>query len=178
MNPVVLQALEIRTSLATLYRKAGRRGRTGGCRPRSGTILIVVLVCLVAATTILFGAIEVSFRHRRQLRAELQLEQTYWLLDAGIGTAIEKFKQAPDFDKYAFETGVSLKDFTGSVDIKVVERNEESVSLQVTAKLKGPHKLSPITQRSRVIVLDRLQSNQNGTSKNKSDEERNDAKKN
>ncbi len=85
----------------------GNPGRrlNGADRQRVGTILIVVLVCLVVVTSILFGAITVSIRHRQQLRNELQLEQTYWLLDAGIGLAIDKFKQSPNFEKYVFATG-------------------------------------------------------------------------
>ena len=176
MNPVPLEnrVSQIRSTSTGLFRKAGSCRRIGGCRARNGTILIVVLVCLVVATTILFGAIEVSIRHRQQTRTEIQLEQTYWLLDAGIGAAIEKFDQAPGFSEHSFATNESLKNYTGSVDIKVTERNDSNVSLLVTAKLHGQHEHSPVTQRSRVIVLNRLQSDQNGTNENKTDEAKND----
>lgn len=122
-------------------------------KPNRGTILIVVLVCLAVASTILLGVVGVSVRHRQQVRAEVQLEQTYWLLDAGIGKAIAKFEQDADFEDFAFTTDGSLKNYSGSVEINAVEQNDKQVVLRVTAKLQGLHELSPITQRSRVIVL-------------------------
>ncbi len=93
--PVKDQKKQIRAYNAMLFCQArGRRPNARASRQRNGTIVIAVLVCLAIATTILFGAIEVSLRQRRQVRSETQMEQTYWLLDAGIGAAIAKFDRA------------------------------------------------------------------------------------
>ena len=102
------------------------------------------------------------------------MEQTYWLLDAGIGAAIAKFDQAPDFSEHSIATDGSLKNYSGSVDIKVIQRNDKSVTMRITAKLQGRHEYSPHTQRSQVIVLDNHQSGQHKSTTNKSDEVTND----
>ncbi len=176
MIPLRLEnrACEIASTADRMFRRAGRRGRI--CRTRraaqrrTGTILVFVLVCLLVVTTILMGAVEVSIRNRRQIRTEIQLEQTYWLLDAGIGAAITKFNQSPDFAEYAFATEGTLKNYRGSVNIEVIERTDQSVRLRVTAQLLGRQEFSPVTQRSRVIVLDNRQTNQTKTITNRTDE--------
>ena len=121
---------------------------------RSGTILIVVLVCLAVVSTILFGAVKASLRNRGQIRTEVQMEQTYWLLDAGIDVAIAKFGQDSEFSEHEFTTDSTLKNFKGRVDIKVIERNDQTVRIRVTAKLQGSQEHSQVTRRSRVFTLE------------------------
>ena len=169
MNPLPLKnrAREIGSTAESIFRQDGRRARICCLRrysqQRKGTILALVLVCLVVVTTILLGAVEVSIRNRQQIRTEVQLEQTYWLLDAGIGAAITKFHQSPDFGEYSFATEETLKNYKGSVDIQIIERDDKRVNMRVTAKLQGRHELSPLTKRSRVIVLNHLEDNQTNT---------------
>ena len=129
-------------------------------RRRNGTTLIVVLVCLVAVTSILLGLVGTSIRHRGQVRTEVQLEQTYWLLDAGIGAAIAEFKRNPDFEELAVSMDEPFENYKGSVTINVLTRNETQLHVRVTAKLQGQSKHGPITQRSRIILLERSQNNQ------------------
>ena len=132
-------------------------------RKRNGTVLFIVIVCLVAASTILLGAVGLSIRHRGQLRTELQLEQTYWLLDAGIGKAIEQSKQHPDFEDLEISTAETLDGYAGSISIVVVEREQETTRIRVTAKLERADSTGITTQRSRLILLKNIETNKDVT---------------
>ena len=76
-----------RSRVADLNQLWGRRQRD-----RRGVIIVVVLVCLVVATMIILGSVNISTRYRRQLRDDLRVEQATWLLDAGVRVAIAKVK--------------------------------------------------------------------------------------
>ena len=132
--------------------------RSRNLKKRRGTILIAVLVCLGIATTIVLGAVQSSMRQHRQVRRELQVEQTRWLLDAGIERAVtgvlaqkesypgETLTIAPALKKYAEATiEISLLQF---------DARSEKASLRVTARLSGTGSLAPTTQRSREFVID------------------------
>ena len=125
---------------------------------RRGAILIAVLVCLAIATTIVLGAVQSSIRQHRQVRQELQLEQTRWLLDAGVGRAMAGFQAQPD--SYAGESLTitpALKKFTrATIDISVIKQDPqpERVRLRVTARLGGAAATAPVMQRSQEVVLD------------------------
>lgn len=69
-------------------RTKGRTGKQRRPRQNRGFVLIAVLVCLSVIAAIMFSAMMTSLRHRRQLDRELQMEQTRWLTDAGIGRAL------------------------------------------------------------------------------------------
>ncbi len=64
------------------------------------------------------------------------------------------------------------------MDIEVLERNDESASVLVTAKLKGVREFGPVTQRSRVIVLDHFPAAQNDPPVKTKDEETGNERKN
>lgn len=131
-------------------------------KKRRGTILIAVLVCLGVATTIVLGAVQTSIRQHRQVRQELQLEQTRWLLDAGIDKAVAGFLAQPDsyegeiltitpaFEKYPQAT----------IEISLMEndRQTDRVRLRVTARLAGVAAAASIMQRSQDVVLDTTKS--------------------
>ncbi len=124
---------------------------------RRGAILVAVLVCLGIATTIVLGAVQSSIRQHRQVRQELQLEQTRWLLDAGIERAIAGFQAQPE--SYAGESLTitpGLKKFDrATIEISVMENDAitERARLRVTARLAGAAATAPVMQRSQEIVL-------------------------
>ena len=76
-------------------------------RNRRGTVLILVLACCAVAVSLIMISLQVSLQQRRQLRSELQLEQTRWILDAAIRKSIadppeeaEKFELKPKLEKF------------------------------------------------------------------------------
>lgn len=125
---------------------------------RRGTILVAVLVCLGAATTIVLSTVHVSIRQHRQVRQELQLEQTRWLLDAGVDKAVTNFLAQPD--NYKGETLTITpppkKYQRAAIKISLIEydRQAERVRLRVAARIEGIGTVAAVTQRSRDILLD------------------------
>ena len=118
---------------------------------KRGTVLLVVLVCMVVATSIVLGAVQSSLRHRRQLHQEIQLEQTRWLLDAGISRAISQLDRDPEYD------GETIKDISiaGKYNCVVEVQQLESAGQQkfrVVAKTMVGKNL-PSMQRSKTIVI-------------------------
>jgi type II secretory pathway pseudopilin PulG len=133
--------------------------------PRSGSILVIVIVLMIVASTILFGMVQGGIRHRRQLRQELQMEQTRLMLDAGIRTAIKKVKSQP---AYSGET-ISIDKFLGehskaTIEIKVDESGTSEElnprpEVLVLATLSGAGEWSFTTQRSHTMFVARTEQN-------------------
>lgn len=121
---------------------------------RRGLTLFAVLVCLAVASVIMIGSVGFSIRHRMQLRNEIQLEQTYWLLDAGIGAALDKVRQDPEFKQLDLSAGESLNKYDGSLKIIVTERSGPNVGVRVTATLHGKNENGVTTKRSRLVFVD------------------------
>ena len=124
---------------------------------RQRTVLIAVLVCMGIASTIVLGAVQISLRQRQQTRQELQMEQTKWLLDAGIGTAISRLQAQPAYNGETISVTPALEKYPdASIEITVIRSGQpdDQVSLKVTARLSGAEKQSPTTQRSKEILVE------------------------
>lgn len=118
---------------------------------RRGSILIAVLACTAIATTILLGAVQSSLRHRQQLRQDLQLEQTRWLLDAGVGHAIASLNSQPAYDGETIRVDPAFEQYpNANVQISVIRKNQPAnlVRVRVTAQLSRSGELAPSTRRS------------------------------
>jgi type II secretory pathway component PulK len=122
-------------------KRLSKRCLSSDLSSRSGSILIVVLVCLTFAATVLFGALRTSLQQRRQLRNEHDSVQTEWLLDAGVRLANEKLRLDKSYagQTIKFEEGLR-DDQIGVVEIVVskVSGSEERQLAQVSAKLQRP----------------------------------------
>jgi len=121
---------------------------------RSGTVAIMVLVCLVVTTTIVLGAVTSSLRQRRQLQREIQLEQTRLLLDAGIAKAIAEFENDPAYAGETFDKIDEIGNYKNAfLEIKKLE--SERVQFQITAKLapSAEARQTRLVQRSKTITL-------------------------
>ena len=125
---------------------------------RRGAILIAVLVCLGIATTIVLGAVQTGMRQHRQVRRELQVEQTRWLLDAGIERAVTTFLAQPE--SYQGETLTimpALRKYPeATIEISRIQfdRQPDQAAFRVTARLVGAGSLAPTTKRSREFVIE------------------------
>ena len=128
-------------------------------RSRRGTSsLIVVLVVLIATSGIMLTVVSSSIRHRMQLRNENQMEQTLWLLDAGVGATVKKMEQLEadaDFDDLEIEVDKSLERYRGSIRAETISSDDDQMQVKVTAMLQGLNEHSPITRRSRTLIFDR-----------------------
>lgn len=105
---------------------------------RRGSLVFAVLACLIVATVIVLGTVSVSSKFRRQMREELQLEQTSWLLDAGVRLAVEKIKLDANYRGQEI-TIESVSGDAGAGTINIVtwpeEGQSDSIRLKVTASL-------------------------------------------
>ena len=123
---------------------------------RRGTVLIAVLVCMGIATTIVLGAVQTSLRQRRQVRQELQMVQTRWLMDAGIGRAIARLQAQATYDGETLLVSPALEKYSNAtVRITVIRKDQpnDQVRLRITAQLGGSNELVPAMRRSKEVVV-------------------------
>ena len=131
-------------------------------RSRGGVVLIAVLVCMGVVMTILLGAVQTSLHCRRQMRNEAQLEQTCWLLDAGIRQAIANLEQQPDYAGEQIQLSPAISKYANAVvDIKVrpVKDSPGKVSVLVTAELGDLEDEVLKTKRTKELIFN-VRSNQ------------------
>jgi hypothetical protein len=125
---------------------------------RRGSILVCVLVCLGIASAIVIVSVRSSLQARRQMRQELQLEQTRWLLEAGLVHAVTQLRNQPTYQGETWQVSPPLPAYPhATVDISVATDGAvtDKVRMTVTAKLRGPDALSKTTQRSKTLLLKR-----------------------
>lgn len=67
-------------------------------RRRGAAAITVVLVCIGVIGILIFASLQTSLRQRRQLDRELQMEQTRWLVEAGMGHAIKLVESKEDLE--------------------------------------------------------------------------------
>ncbi|MFT7632431.1 MAG: type II secretory pathway pseudopilin PulG [Mariniblastus sp.] len=123
---------------------------------RSGAILIVMLVCLGVATTILFTVIQSSIRARRQLQSELQMEQTKWLVDAGIRRAGAQLSNNDEYSGESIKLDNALSHYSdANVEISISSDDlaEHEYRLEITANLTGLGRYPTETKRSKSVVV-------------------------
>ncbi len=126
---------------------------------RRGSMLIAVLVCLGVATTIILASVKMSILHRQQLRQDLQMEQTKWLLDASVRAGIAKAKQQADYQGETIEFTTPLSTSLGYPNATVElsaepDDQQENIRLRVTASLENEVSFKS-TKRSATILIDK-----------------------
>ena len=131
------------------------RSRVSRQESRRGASLVLVLVVLLATSGIMLAVVSSSIRHRMQLRNESQLEQTLWLLDAGINATVKQMEDDPDFGQTELKLGETLPRYRGSIQAETISSDDDQWQIKVTAKLQGLNEHSPVTQRSRILIFDR-----------------------
>lgn len=133
-------------------------------RSRGGALLIAVLVCMGVAITILLGGVQLSLHQRRQMKLDLQMEQTRWLLDAAIDRALDQFHSDPDYGGESISVAPTLEKY-GAATIRIsLERSGEPtdpVEVLVTARLRGTGLQPAWTQRSKELHVEIEHHNQN-----------------
>lgn len=135
---------------------------------RNGTTIVICLVALTVTSIILLGLARASLKQRLQTRMERQLEQTYWVLDAGLGLAIERFASDPEQEDFQINLDGELEKYQAKIDF-VVKDAETETTVKVTARLQSRHKYGSVTQRSKTIRIPKLQQ-QTGQPKEESNE--------
>ena len=125
---------------------------------RRGTVLVAVLVGMGFATIVLLGAVQTSLHQSRQVKRELQMEQTRWLLDAGLSTAIARLQAKPDYDGETVKITPALDKYSlGTIEMAVIRNDvpDQQIGLRVTATLGNADGSLPIMKRSKQIFVDK-----------------------
>jgi hypothetical protein len=128
----------------------------------SGSILICVLVCLGIATSIMMVSVRSSLRVRRQMRNETQLEQTRWLLEAGVRRGVNRLREDPGYRGETWQVVPALTAYRdATVEIKVTRdgASDERARMRVSARIGGQTTHTESTQRSATLLVQRIQSN-------------------
>jgi hypothetical protein len=128
----------------------------------SGSILICVLVCLGISASIMMVSVRSSLRVRRQMRIETQLEQTRWLLEAGMRRGASRFREDPGYQGETWKVVPALASYRdATVEIKVTRNgvSGEQARMNVSARIGGQTTHTESTQRSATLLVQRTQSN-------------------
>lgn len=124
---------------------------------RRGSLLISVLVCLGIATSITLTGIHSSLRARRQVARELQMEQTRWLVDAGLNRGLIRIRSNADYAGEIWEVTPPLNAHTQAtiaVTREASELPDGKTRLTATATIRSLDPISQVTQRTRSIVVE------------------------
>jgi len=73
-----------------------KRHRRKNLNRHGAAALTVVLVSIGVIGALIFASMQTSLRQRRQLDVELQMEQTRWLAEAGLGHAAKLIKSGDE----------------------------------------------------------------------------------
>ncbi len=118
-------------------------------KQRSGTILICVMTCMLVATTTVAFAVRGALRQRRELRSELQLRQTEWLLDAGVKLAVRRLTESRDYQGETWQPQRLDDQFhAAQVEIKIAAQTDSDRHLVTVTAAIGEVQLGGRTQRS------------------------------
>lgn len=87
---------------------------------RCGIVLICVVACLLIATSLAALSIQSTLRYRREIKLSSMLHQTNLALDAGVLRAIDRAKQAANYEGEIWRPNVSpLEGIDVELDIVV-----------------------------------------------------------
>ena len=124
---------------------------------RNGNLLIVALVSLAIATSLMFGALRTGLQARRQMRQQFQLEQTRWLLDAGVRHAHQMLRDDPDYDGETLTFDKTLPHEHSAVLTIDVDRQakdaDTAASFSVSSKLFRTDSPDRVVRRSETFPL-------------------------
>jgi type II secretory pathway component PulK len=113
-------------------------------RPRSGTILICVLTCLLIVSGLAVAMVKSALNARKAVRSELQQAQVQFLLEAGIQRAVDKLGSGSAYDGEIWEfPAAALKNSAPArVEIAVMTSDDSSPTVSVIAQLPADSPLS------------------------------------
>lgn len=131
-----------------------RRGPRGH---RGGIVLVCVLVCMGIASTIVLASVQSSLTARRQMRTEIQLEQTRWLLEAGVVRAVQNARADSDYQGETWQVDDAVDEFERArieITVRRGEPSAETARVDVIAQVSQDTPNAKPTRRSRSLTID------------------------
>ena len=124
--------------------------RPASDRRRRGFVLVFVMVAMAVVVSITGSMLTSVLRHRRQLSRQQQLDQTDWLVRAGVNRYIAADPNDPDRDGL-WDVSAALPKFQSArVDYQPAAAN----AIRVTATIIAKGKREFVTRRSLSILPD------------------------
>ena len=128
--------------------------RIPSAQKRPASVIIGVLVCLSISSFLLIGAVTLTLRQRRQIRRELQMEQTRWLAEAGLVRAISQLDQTAEYNGEAIELKLDPSSSCNElveIVLSEIDGDHRDVSVVASIRRNGVHDAA--TVRSRKIRI-------------------------
>ncbi len=105
-------------------------------RSRRGVLLFCVLVCLLVTSAIATATMQSALRARREVRWSHQMQQTQWLLEAGVHRAAKQLRQSDQYQGETWRPADAIAHFdNAAVVIRVTPADDGSNEVNVTARL-------------------------------------------
>ncbi len=121
---------------------------------RRGLVTLCVLTCLLVTLSIVLTLMQATLRARREATVRMQIQQTEWLLDAGVRLADQRLAESKNYRGETWQLDDVIPGYyAANVVITVDSGNDEQASVEVIAQLSncslaGKHKRGMVTQRS------------------------------
>ncbi len=114
-----------------------------------GRAIVIVIVCMGIATTIMMTSLQMAIRVRRQMRTEIQMEQTRWMLKAASQRALNKLSEDPDYTGENWDVGkaLTLHD-DATIQIKVEANEDGRKIISATSRIGSDDNPVTATRRS------------------------------
>ena len=125
-------------------------------KSRSGTILICVLACLGVVTVLVMSMLQSSLRARREVRMQLQLNQTEFLCEAGVQRAVKRLNESPNYqgEKWLPKLGpASFENAAIEIRIEPVRDAANRIRVEVIATLASTAQSNDRMQRSHTFTI-------------------------
>ncbi len=121
-------------------------------RPRNGAVLVCVVICLSVTTVMLTSMLKTTVLAQRRLRAEGDLRQAEWLIDAGLERAVFQLARETGYEgeTWHLEAEQLAGSDAGEVTIEVTRDPAASI-VQLRVAADYPLKSRSPVRRSRVF---------------------------
>ena len=135
-----------------------RRANDRHTNDRHGAFLICVLVAIGIVTSIMVTCVRSSLRTRHQLRVESQMEQTRWVVDAGIQRALNQYAANDRYVGESWDVTGALKDHSSAIVVIRVENasdDDSAIEVTVNAIVQPTDSITIPTQLTESIVVNK-----------------------
>ena len=125
---------------------------------RHGLITVCVLVCLIVTVSLSLSMLHSTLRARREVAIRLQVQQTDWLLDAGIQLANARLAESKEYEGETWQVSDAILGFYGGRAVIAVSRDDDNTTVEVVALLSNsslPKKNSSSGERERGMITQR-----------------------
>jgi len=125
---------------------------------RKGLITVCVLVCLIVTVSLSLSMLRSTLRARRDVAIRLQVQQTDWLLDAGIQLATVRLAESEEYAGETWQVGDAILGYYAGRVVITVLRDGDNINVEAVALLSNsnlPKKNTPSGERERGMVTRR-----------------------